>query len=243
MRSTNLINNKSIRYHFDQNNQLIGLNYSGKEYVYARNLLGEIYDIMYLKGKSIIRYTYNAYGVPSITLGTNLSSSETLIASDIAELNIYLYKGYIYDQETKLYYCKSRYYDPEVGRWLSIDHIAYLDVESIGGLNLYAYCGNNPVMYSDPSGNMPEWLKWTIGIGIIVGLGVATVLTGGAAAAILGSAFLGASVGGAVGIISGVSLDEDGFHFDSNKASIGFMLGSITGAISGAIGAKSRSNC
>ena len=135
----------TLQENFDQNNQLIGLNYSGKEYVYARNLLGEIYDIMDLKGKSIIRYTYNAYGVPSITLGTNLSSSETLIASDIAELNIYLYKGYIYDQETKLYYCKSRYYDPEVGRWLSIDHIAYLDVESIGGLNLYAYCGNNPV--------------------------------------------------------------------------------------------------
>ncbi|MDY0294994.1 MAG: hypothetical protein RBQ71_04220 [Acholeplasmataceae bacterium] len=93
-------------------------------------------------------------------------------------------------------------------------------------------------MYSDITGYAPEWLKWTIGLGIIIGLGVATVLTGGAAAAILGSAFLGAFVGGSVGLISGISFDEDGFHFDSNKASTGFMLGSITGAITGAIGAK-----
>lgn len=225
----------TLQENFDQNNQLIGLNYSGKEYVYARNLLGEIYDIMDLKGKSIIRYTYNAYGVPSITLGTNLSSSETLIASDIAELNIYLYKGYIYDQETKLYYCKSRYYDPEVGRWLSVDHIAYLDVESIGGLNLYAYCGNNPVMYLDPSGNMPQWLKWTIGFGIILGLGIAALTIGGA---VIIGASIGAIVGGSVGIIGGISFDENGFHFDSDKASTGFMFGTITGAVSGALGAK-----
>src|SRR5690554_4505037 len=177
VRSTNLINNKSIRYHFDQNNQLIGLNYSGKEYVYARNLLGEIYGIMDLKGKLIIRYMYNVYGVPNITLDTKLSSSETLIASHITELNIYLYKGYIYDQETKLYYCKSRYYDPEVGRWLSIDHIAYLDVESIGGLNLYAYCGNNPVMYTDGDGTFPVLI-------------------------IIGSIFLGGLISGAFAVAS-----------------------------------------
>jgi hypothetical protein len=69
-----------------------------------------------------------------------------------------------------------------------------LDPSSGQGLNLYAYCGNNPVMYTDITGYAPEWLKGTIGLGIIVGLGVATVLTGGAATAILGSAFLGAFV-------------------------------------------------
>lgn len=155
VRSTDLINNKSLIYHYDQNNQVIGLNYSGKEYMYQRNILGEICGIIDLNGKEFINYTYNAYGVPSITLGTNLNPSEMIIASDLAQLNIYLYKGYIYDNETKLYYCQTRYYDPEIGRWLSIDHIAYLDSGSIGGLNLYAYCGNNPVMYIDRDGTFP----------------------------------------------------------------------------------------
>ena len=66
-------------------------------------------------------------------------------------------RGYYYDTETKLYYLKSRYYDPEVGRFISVDGIEYLDPETINGLNLYAYCGNNPVMNVDSNGT--SW--WT----------------------------------------------------------------------------------
>jgi RHS repeat-associated protein len=54
-----------------------------------------------------------------------------------------LYKGYYYDFETLMYYCKSRYYIPLWSRWLNADDISYLDPSSINGLNLYAYCGNN----------------------------------------------------------------------------------------------------
>ena len=66
---------------------------------------------------------------------------------------IHLYKGYYYDEETELYYCNTRYYSPEIGRWISIDDIDYLDAKTINGVNLYAYCMNNPVMCSDPSGH------------------------------------------------------------------------------------------
>ena len=58
-----------------------------------------------------------------------------------------------YDVETGLFWCNSRYYNPEWGRWISPDSIEYLDPESIDGLNLYAYCGNNPVNRYDPSGH------------------------------------------------------------------------------------------
>ena len=51
-----------------------------------------------------------------------------------------------------LYYLKTRYYDPEVGRFINMDGISYADPETINGLNLYAYCLNNPVNYSDSSG-------------------------------------------------------------------------------------------
>ena len=66
-----------------------------------------------------------------------------------------MYKGYIYDVETGLYYCNSIYYSPEFRRFISPDSIDYLDSESINGLNLYAYCKNNPVNYVDPDGHMP----------------------------------------------------------------------------------------
>ena len=52
-----------------------------------------------------------------------------------------------------MYYCNSRYYDPQMGRWLNSDDISYLDPVTLNGLNLYAYCGNNPVMYFDPTGH------------------------------------------------------------------------------------------
>ena len=70
----------------------------------------------------------------------------------IASLNPYRYRGYYYDTETGLYYLKSRYYDPETGRFITIDDISYLAPDTINGLNLYAYCGNNPVRFIDPYG-------------------------------------------------------------------------------------------
>ena len=65
------------------------------------------------------------------------------------------YKGYCYDVETQLYWVSSRNYSPELCRWISLDSIEYLDPQSINGLNLYCYCGNNPIMYTDPSGHFP----------------------------------------------------------------------------------------
>ena len=69
-----------------------------------------------------------------------------------------------------MYYCMSRYYDPEIGRWLSIDDVGYLDSQSVHGLNLYAYCRNNPVMYIDGDGTSPEWWHWVASGAMVVHL-------------------------------------------------------------------------
>ena len=50
----------------------------------------------------------------------------------------------------------SRYYDPEIGRWLNSDDIGFLNPIKLNGLNLYAYCFNNPIYYIDKIGNKPE---------------------------------------------------------------------------------------
>ena len=69
----------------------------------------------------------------------------------IGNINSIRYRGYYFDKETGLYYCNSRYYSPELCRWISADSIDYLDPESINGLNLCAYCLNNSIMYVNPT--------------------------------------------------------------------------------------------
>lgn len=155
----------------------------------------------------------------------------------VAKLNPFQYRGYYYDAETGLYYLNSRYYDPSIGRFINADDISYIQPEQINGLNLFAYCGNNPVMHTDNEGNMPNWLKVLLGAVVIVGLGIATALTGGTAGVILGAAFWGATTGaiggglisGTIGAITGGAQGFlDGFVD-------GFMWGAVIGGITGAL--------
>ncbi|MBR5827037.1 MAG: RHS repeat-associated core domain-containing protein, partial [Clostridia bacterium] len=63
------------------------------------------------------------------------------------------YRGYVYDSETGLYYLQSRYYDPETGRFLNADDVDYIGISgTVISFNSFAYCGNNPIMYVDPTG-------------------------------------------------------------------------------------------
>ena len=172
--------NKEIYYHYDEKEELVGFNYNTKEYFYIRDITGNITNIIDSIGTIKVSYEYDAWGKV-----INIDGDEELI-----EINSYLYKGYYYDKETSLYYCNSRYYDPEIRRWISIDDINYLDSETINGVNLYAYCMNNPVMCSDSSGHMPKWLGNVLtGIGIVVGTALfvaAIVASAGTVGALVG---------------------------------------------------------
>ena len=83
----------------------------------------------------------------------------------IGGLNPIRYRGYYWDEEIALYYLNARYYDPEVGRFISQDSIKYIAPETLNGINLFVYCLNNPVMETDPDGN----LLLTLGIMALVG--------------------------------------------------------------------------
>ncbi len=65
--------------------------------------------------------------------------------------NPFLFTGREYDYETGLYYYRARYYNPEIGRFLQTDPVGY-----DAGMNLYGYCSNNPLNYSDPTGLSAE---------------------------------------------------------------------------------------
>ena len=154
----------------------------------------------------------------------------------VAILNPFRYRGYYYDIETQLFYCNSRYYSPKLCGFISPDSIEYLDPESINGLNLYCYCGNNPIMYADPSGHFAISALLLcglalVGIGLTIG-GVASDnntltavglgMVGGAALASGGIALAGAIATGATltGIIGGVTAI-------AGLASLGFMSAEI----------------
>ena len=120
---------------------LTGLVHNTTLYTYRKNLFGDIIAI-YQGNTKVADYYYDAYGNCSVI--TN---------SLVGLMNPFRYRGYYYDSDLGLYYLQSRYYDPQTGRFINADDVSYLDPETIHGLNLYAYCLNNPVMYVDPVGH------------------------------------------------------------------------------------------
>ena len=137
------------------NSGVIGLKYGENTYFYRRDCQGNIIALIDSSGAVVVEYKYDAWG-----------NHEAEVASEeyvtLANLNPFRYRGYYYDSETGLYYLQTRYYDPEVGRFISRDSIEYADPETICGLNLYAYCGNNPVMFTDLCGT--SWSSFWNGV-------------------------------------------------------------------------------
>ena len=116
-------------------------------YVFGKNLQGDIVAIYNTSGTSVATYKYDAWGNVISATGT------------MASVNPFRYRGYYYDTETGFYYVSSRYYDPEVGRYLNADSVMAGVGGSVQGYNLFAYCFNNPVNMSDSSGHWPQWIK------------------------------------------------------------------------------------
>ena len=93
-------------------------------------------------GKNIVsRLTYEPYG--------GLSSTSGNVKGE------YQYNDKPYDKSTELYYYGTRYYNPDLGRFITPDNFVPGGGKDLQGLNRYAYCLNNPIKYMDPSGNDP----------------------------------------------------------------------------------------
>lgn len=91
-------------------------------------------------------------------MGNTVSITGTL-AETVGKKNPFRYRGYYLDAETGLYYVSSRYYDPEIRRWISADNAIAGVGGDVRGYNLFSYCMNNPVNMSDHSGHWPQWFK------------------------------------------------------------------------------------
>ncbi len=155
-----------IRFYYDANS---GDSVSGADYFYLRNQQGDITTIIDNGGNTVVKYRYDAYG-------NILGLVDNSTGDIISKMNPYTYRGYRYDSEIGYYYLNSRYYNPEIGRFINADGIEYLGAnEDILSYNLYAYCSNNPVMNVDPSGKIALALFLVGGFAIYAAIDIGTV--------------------------------------------------------------------
>ena len=172
-----------------------------KTYFYLIDIIGNIVGLVDENGNIVVEYDYSSYGKVEVKKDTVGISKKDHIR----------YKGYIYDEETKLYYLISRYYDPEIGRFISPDSVEYIEPSSISGLNLYVYCGNDPINMYDPSGNFAISIGLLLAIGEIVGAAIGA----------------GASVAGQY-LANGCSWE----NFSWGQLALDTVLGGVSGMLS-----------
>ena len=129
---------------------------AGSVYYYVTNIQGDVIAILDDSGDVIAEYTYDAWGNHISTTGT--------MASTLGQVNPLRYRSYVYDSETQNYYLQSRYYNPKVGRFINADDYPTTG-QGLTGNNMFAYCGNNPAIRSDVSGNAWETVFDLISLG------------------------------------------------------------------------------
>ncbi|MGD9568538.1 MAG: RHS repeat-associated core domain-containing protein, partial [Sedimentibacter sp.] len=154
--TTNGSNNIIAEFSYDSYGNPATMTYNGATYYYHIDGHGNVTAMTDASGNTVAQYSYDAWG-------KILSQSGSMAA-----INPFRYAGYRYDEATGLYYLMARYYDPGVGRFISRDTFHGFEDEPLS-LNQYAYCNNNPVMYVDPSGHIPNgWWNSTINIGRVI---------------------------------------------------------------------------
>ena len=135
---------KTLEFVYDDGSQPFAMIYKhGSEtelYYYLVNAQGDVSAILDSSGKLAASYDYDAWGNCTV-----YDSSDAAIG----DLNPLRYRGYYYDAETGFYYLQSRYYDFANCRFINADGQF---TDGFIGSNLFAYCENNPIRYSDPIG-------------------------------------------------------------------------------------------
>ncbi len=191
---------KELAYLYD-GSEIIGLIYTSEDgtstYYYDKNIFGDVIAILDNTGNTVVKYKYNAYGNCEYYDSVNV---------DLAETNPIRYRSYYYDQDTGLYYLQTRYYSPEWRRFISPDSTSYIEPEIPTGLNLYCYCGNDPVNRFDPTGHDWKWSTFWTGlmmVGTAIGAIALSVTTFGAGIPLAMSIVAGATLG--AGILTGVN--------------------------------------
>ena len=178
--------------------------YNETQYFYIKNLQGDVVAIANAAGTILVEYIYDAWG--------DILSITGAEAATLGAVNPIRYRGYYFDTDTEFYYLNSRYYDPEIRRFINADSYINANGDFLG-FNMYAYCGNNPVNRIDITGNAC-W-HWVVGAAVVLGFAALTIATCGGSLAAAATA---------VGMVASGSM---AFTTASTIAAAGF-IGSAT---------------
>ena len=136
--------NATLFFYYDTENSPVALSYNGKMFYYVKNLKGDIVKILDEDGISYASYVYDSWGNILDEKGEPI----------LRRLNPLRYRGYVYDEDTAMYYLRSRYYDPTTGRFINADDTAYIGSSgTVLSCNIFVYCENNPINLYDYTGN------------------------------------------------------------------------------------------
>jgi len=140
------VGDETLRFGYSESGVPIYVQWNNSRYFYVTNQQGDVTAIVSISGIAVVKYNYDAW--------ENILSITGSRAENLGKYNPLRYRGYICYQETGFYYLQSRYYDPEIGRFISPDTTDVLTATPMGltDKNLYAYCDNNPVMRKDDGG-------------------------------------------------------------------------------------------
>ena len=133
----------NLHFFYDAQNKPAVVIFNGTAYAYLYNLQGDVIGLLDSTGTKVVSYTYDAWGKPISKTGT--------LTSTLGTIQPFRYRGYVFDEETGLYYLRSRYYSAMHSRFISADRIIGYKVR-ISTHNLYAYCRNQPINCLDRNG-------------------------------------------------------------------------------------------
>ena len=148
---------------YDNEDSVCGIIYNDEPYYFQKNLQGDIIGIVDKNAQTVARYSYDAWGVCTVTQDTS--------ECGIAAVNPFRYRGYFYDEEIGMYYLQSRYYDPGVGRFINSDTSDSLqEINNVLENNLFTYCQNNSTNETDYSGCLIGTIVKSVLIGVFKGI-------------------------------------------------------------------------
>ena len=132
-----------LHFFYDAQNRPAVVVYNGTAYAYVKSLQGDIVAILDENGNTVVSYGYDAWGAPLWCTGE--------LAETLGKVQPFRYRGYVFDEETGLYYLRSRYYNPRWGRFVNEDLFLSRGV--------YSYCMNSPICMVDTSGKEPTYVS------------------------------------------------------------------------------------
>ena len=149
----------TMEFQYDEGGAPLGFVLNGVQYWYLTNQMGDVAAITDAQGELVASYYYDDWGGIIGVLPAEFATEEQI---DAANKNPLRYRGYYFDSETGYYYLQSRYYDPEICRFINADipEIAQMSKDIPVGTNLFAYCNNDPLNNCDADGNWAEKIAY-----------------------------------------------------------------------------------